>query len=533
MKNNNVLEFWPFPYAPRENQLTAFEWLSEQSAKYLLIEAPVGAGKSNIGITYSHSLGSTGKQRGNSYILTPQRILQAQYEQSVNGVEGVHLASFYGKSNYECKGKHSTCDIGQMVKPKCIKCPFEQAKNKAKETANTVLNYKLALSAFAYTNSFQARRLMVLDECHTLENQLVDFDALSITEWRCKKYNLKFEKQTSLSKALKWLRDYYVPKLSVVVDKLEQECEYLFEQQGHTLTRHELTKMRELTSLQEHEAEVQMMSLRTNQHVMDHFVLVWDDIKFQFKRLKGEYSFHKHLVPMADRFLFMSSTILNLEGFCEDLGIPTEDAAFLTLSSEFPKENRPVYYMPQCKMNAKWSTPENGNGRKIMLDTVEKLLNEHNDDSGIIHTGNFAIADWLVKKLDGNIPHKIYHHNPDVGDDRNSVIESFQGDPEPSILISPSSTEGLDLKDDLGRFAIFVKVPFGFLGDQWIKRRMDMSHQWYQRRALIDIIQGGGRIVRSPTDFGNVYILDESWAYLYNQAYHMIPRWWRDAYIRF
>ncbi len=51
---SNILDFWPFPYKPRPNQITALEWLAEQDATYLLLEAPVGAGKSNIGITYSH-----------------------------------------------------------------------------------------------------------------------------------------------------------------------------------------------------------------------------------------------------------------------------------------------------------------------------------------------------------------------------------------------------------------------------------------------------------------------------------------------
>ena len=86
------------------------------------------------------------------------------------------------------------------------------------------------------------------------------------------------------------------------------------------------------------------------------------------------------------------------------------------------------------------------------------------------------------------------------------------------------------MKGDLARFAIVVKVPFGFLGDQWIKRRLDMSQEWYQRQALIDIIQGGGRIVRSSDDWGNVYILDQSFGYLKKMTDRMIPQWWKDSY---
>ena len=59
---------------------------------------------------------------------------------------------------------------------------------------------------------------------------------------------------------------------------------------------------------------------------------------------------------------------------------------------------------------------------------------------------------------------------------------------------------------------------------------MDMSSEWYQRQTLINIIQGGGRIIRTEDDIGTVYIIDASFGYLYKTAHHMIPRWWKDAY---
>ena len=59
---------------------------------------------------------------------------------------------------------------------------------------------------------------------------------------------------------------------------------------------------------------------------------------------------------------------------------------------------------------------------------------------------------------------------------------------------------------------------------------MEMSTAWYQRRTLIGVIQGGGRVVRSETDTGNVYILDGSFGYLKSQTEHMIPDWWKKAY---
>ncbi len=113
---------------------------------------------------------------------------------------------------------------------------------------------------------------------------------------------------------------------------------------------------------------------------------------------------------------------------------------------------------------------------------------------------------------------------------RKEAIGGYMESSVPSILISPSITEGLDLKGDLARFAMIIKVPFGYLGDQWIKRRMEMSEEWYRRMAIKGIIQGGGRIVRGPEDEGSVYILDGCFGYLYSRSLNMVPQWWKDAY---
>lgn len=538
----NIIPYWPFPTEPRPNQIKAHQWLEQQDARYLILESPVGSGKSNIGLAYSHYLTSTGEaqdeeglprpQGGSSYILTPQRILQAQYENSFLGVGDISISSFYGKGNYTCNTHKTTCDIGSVLTTKCSDCPYNTAKILARNARNTVLNYKLGLMLFEFNQSFKRRELIVFDEAHTLENHLIEFDALKVNEWRCKQYKMPFKLQKSLPAALDWMRDVYLPNLHPVVRTLEQECEEIKDKasDGRKLAPSELKRLREYDSLAEHADEVGVMAARDPDYIDQNFVLVHEPISFQFKRLYGSYTFNRLVKPMAEKFLFMSSTILNKDGFCKDLGIPVEDTAFLSLDSDFPLENRPVYYIPTTKMNAKWKLPENSTGRSEMLKSLKSALNLHKEDTGIIHTGNFEIAKWLVENLDGKIPHRIYHHNPDSGDDRNSIIEAFTNDVKPRVLISPSSTEGLDLKEDLGRFAIFVKVPFGNLGDQWIKRRMELSSEWYQRQALITIIQGGGRVVRSKDDWGKVYILDASFGYLYKMTFQMIPKWWREAY---
>ena len=62
---------------------------------------------------------------------------------------------------------------------------------------------------------------------------------------------------------------------------------------------------------------------------------------------------------------------------------------------------------------------------------------------------------------------------------RDAIIKAFLIDPKPSIMISPSMTEGVHLKSDLGLFAIIAKLAFPYLGDEWIKKRLELSQEWY------------------------------------------------------
>ena len=534
MNTAELLKFFPFSEA-RPNQIKAIEWLAQQDKKYLLLEAPVGSGKSALALWFSRFLNNRANRA--SYILTPQKILQTQYERSFTEIPQA-LVSLYGKNNYSCAGKNTTCDIGSLIKPRCENCPAKAALLAARDGGNVVLNYKLALLLFAFTDVFdkQYRSLMVLDECHTIEDHLTELGAVLIHSKRAQKLGITDWPRTRdlvLLDALQWTHETYLPAAEKYLSHLFHQVEPLREKGAtETLTRSEIKLLREYSKLESHIDDVTELCYQQRDAVEREYVLVFDKDQFKFKQITGAKNFKRFLDPRARRFLFMSSTILNKEGFCKDLGLSPEETAFLSLDSDFPIENRQVFYIPQMKMNASWNDQNRLSERKKTIEGLKKILELHSTENGIIHTGNFKIAEWLSNELNlwPQNKHEIMHHNPSSDFDRSDVIHEFQELDRPAILISPSITEGLDLVNNKARFAIFAKVPFGFLGDQWIKRRMQMSKEWYQRRALIDIIQGGGRIVRSKEDWGTVYILDESWGFLYNVAGYQIPKWWKEAY---
>ena len=211
-------------YQPRKSQEDTFNWMQSLSpdVKYLLLEMPVGGGKSPVGLTASAWMSSN--TLGSSFILTPQKILQRQYEESF---DKALLHSMYGKANYRCESKDVSCELGSSIKPRCEYCPHRQSMAQAVRTPNLVLNYTLGLLYFSYlSESFPPRDLMIMDECHNLENQLVGFSTFAISKMNCDKLGVKpFYKPKTMNDAYQWIGETYWPKLEAYLIELSNDVQ--------------------------------------------------------------------------------------------------------------------------------------------------------------------------------------------------------------------------------------------------------------------------------------------------------------------
>ena len=85
------------------------------------------------------------------------------------------------------------------------------------------------------------------------------------------------------------------------------------------------------------------------------------------------------------------------------------------------------------------------------------------------------------------------------------------------ILMGPSLLEGLDLKNDWSRFQVFAKVPYLSLGDRFVKAKLSLNPGWYRWKAILNILQGIGRSIRTESDWAVTYILDASLSDLMRQ----------------
>jgi Rad3-related DNA helicase len=121
---------------------------------------------------------------------------------------------------------------------------------------------------------------------------------------------------------------------------------------------------------------------------------------------------------------------------------------------------------------------------------------------------------------------RLLTHN---SDNRDQILEKHLKSKEPTVIVSPSMTEGVDLKGDLSRFQILCKVPYPYLGDKLVQKKMKKWTWWYPLQTSKTIIQSLGRSVRSSTDHAISYILDSDWNRFYGQNREMFPVDFKDS----
>jgi Rad3-related DNA helicase len=241
--------------------------------------------------------------------------------------------------------------------------------------------------------------------------------------------------------------------------------------------------------------------------------------KFSFRPIDVSYYANKYLFRLGKTVLLMSATILDKETFCKSLGIDESDASFISIPTPFPKENRPILFVPAGSMASK----SIGNTLPHLRNSVNEILNFHKNEKGIIHCHTYRIAKYLKDNIKSD---RLMLHD---ATNRDETLKKHAGSSKPVVLLSPSMAEGVDLKDDLSRFQVICKIPYPYLGDPLVKKRMNKWKKWYPMQTAKLIVQSAGRSIRSDSDSAVTYILDADWKRFYYSNKGLFPKTFIDS----
>jgi Rad3-related DNA helicase len=207
--------------------------------------------------------------------------------------------------------------------------------------------------------------------------------------------------------------------------------------------------------------------------------------------------FHKH----TGFAILMSATFSDPSAYLR--GISLNSAKYIKLESLFDFERSPIYFYNSHRMSY------NHIDRNLpwLIDRINEIIKNHKGESGLIHSASYKLSMDIFGGLTEENRKRVFIYNGT--EEKRNFLEELKKNND-KILLGPSLLEGLDMKDDFGRFQIFAKVPYLSLGDRFVKTKMNINPEWYRWKAIVNILQGTGRIVRNEKDWGVTYILDGS-----------------------
>ena len=161
---------------------------------------------------------------------------------------------------------------------------------------------------------------------------------------------------------------------------------------------------------------------------------------------------------------------------------------------------------------------------------IAAILSAHPRDKGLLHVTSYAVARRLIADLARRAPAEarrlIFVESSDA---KARALQQHRASPLPTVLVSPSLREGVDLPDDFLRFQIVTKMPYGDLGDPWTAARRARDPRWYALEAAKALVQTYGRSCRHADDFGTTYVLDAQFARFLQHYRPLLPEWFLDA----
>jgi ATP-dependent DNA helicase DinG len=497
----------------REYQKSAIEFIVGSGKKVTVACLPTGAGKSLIGTVAAGVLGA-------GTYLVHSRALQVQLQEDFP-----ELPILWGRGNYECLRSERVISCAECSHTKSNPCPnkasrceYVTAKRIALQAPVRILNYDYWITEANYVGSFGDEEFVIIDEADALEGVMAKFVGLEFSEGMMRNLGLATPKYktTASEKSLDDWRSWANTALFKVNRKLVDVIRII----GDYESDPELIRRKEKLSgiLRKLKMFIECVDDTWLYEEKD-----WDgkrSISFKPTWITRELA-EKYVWEHGRKFVLMSATFPPLPVLAKVLGLSMGDIAYREFPSTFPVENRPVNLKPVANLVYKDMEVESVK----VVNEVRRLLEVHKEEKGLIHVVSYKLSRMV---MDIGDPRLITHN----GGNKIDIVEEFKNSELPLVMVSPSSERGISLDGEMCRWICWVKAPFLSLADKLVKARIyksSVGSLWYKSNALMAVVQGCGRAVRSKEDHAVTYILDQQIVKLLTENPGLVPKWFLEA----
>jgi Rad3-related DNA helicase len=458
--------------------------------RYSVHVVPMGGGKS---VCY---MAAATLNRGRTLILTSTKGLQDQLGQDFKG----KVAIVKGQSAYKCKlsGNQYWCNTGSChwgyECPHRIAgdCYYRQAIAEANRSRIVVTNYSFWMANVPEVlGPFE---LLVMDEAHdavehlmgTLSIEIRKDEVTGMLDWP--EPGSQQGRYYEWAKVLKGIVDDRVKK-----GKRESRGKY------------------KVLALQQ---KLQLMDkVWISNWVVEHKgkSIAWDVI--WPASLAQSYLFRG-----VNKVILTSATVTEADAYM--LGLKPGEVEYTEYPSTFPVANRRVYIVPTVRMD-RFITDA---GMNAWATKIDNIIRTRFGYKGIIHTASYDRAARIC-----NFSHYKDFMVSHKGHNTIEVVNRFKQADPPNILVSPSVSTGYDFPDDDARWQIIGKVPFPDSRPLVMKARQKVNPDYGCHIAIKQLIQASGRLVRSGSDWGDTFILDNHIVWVMSRYRKMFPKWWLES----
>lgn len=541
--NENLEEFkqlfLPTDFQWRKGQKEAIITIAEtyynKTHSVVVLDAPVGSGKSIIAMAISYILNKDDKR---GYILASDIALQEQYQNDFTRFK-IRWGNIKGIDNYICidnmeKNSLGTCRIRNRnpYTMYCYgECPYFSARDQASKSPTTLLNYAYWLIMMNYVFEradeplFTPRDFTICDEGHKLLDIIQNHFSPKID----KNFIEKLQKLTHFFDVYK-LHDHHKDlqsikvnvkalfhtdnqeKLFSLLSEIELDIENYFptvnkfkdaveEQYPHDAPPKEWRDALWMCDWLKDvhckiEDYVKIIDQTTTRNIVKNPT---GEDELTFNCLEESYLMNRYFHQWNKFTVLMSATFADPMDYLKSIAL--RGAKYIKMENFFSYEKSPIYYYNKRRM----SYNQIEQNLPWLYSTINDIMDKNKQYNGIIHTASYDLTLKIYNHLSPHNKKRILIYNGT--EEKKEVLKILKQDKN-KVLMGPSLRTGLDLKDDWSRFMIIAKIPYPSLGDIFIKTKMQLNPQWYQWKTIIEVLQSVGRSVRNEEDWCVGYILD-------------------------
>ncbi len=455
----------------RPGQFESVETIVSADQRFIGLAQPTGAGKS------ASSIASCILNGGRAVVLTSTKALQDQYQ---DDFFSCGMSEIRGRANYRClQDREQSCAEGSLLDCKDTSCPYKQAKQSFITSRLGNTNYSYALSSNLHSEGIGDVDILIMDEAHNASSELCSALEIRLDHGVYRHVysdlNLTPPLHSNLAQWKKWSSDA-APKVKTHFEQLKKSG-----------------KTKGIGTVNRLHGDLSRISTVTENWILDEDT---PGVTIITPLWPTEYA-EKLLFKGIKKVVLVSATIVPKS--LSVLGIEDTDSLFLETQYQFDASRCPVYLFGSSRIDHR-STPAQ---LQEQLSRADSLISRRLDRKGLIHTVSYDRQRRVINESE----YAGIMFSP-RGDSLNSTIRNFRYSNPPRLLVSPSITTGYDFPMRDAEYQLILKVPFIDGRSPIMKARTASDPEYLPYLTAQILTQTCGRIMRSPEDQGETFILD-------------------------